>query len=254
MYEALLQSLGLNENEAQIYEILLNSGILPVREILKKTALKRSNLYNVLGSLEKMGLISQKLGKNGITVFYPETPDKLEDLVNNQEKQLSQSKSQLAGNLFDLKNIFMFSQEKPVVKFFEGEEGIKKTMFDSLNAKGEICTFMDAEGIERYAKKMNQEYIRKRQELQIPKKIIAADTPFAREHYKKVSQFTEVRLISPEIKPFKTGTQIYNNTVSYTTLNDKKMIGVIIEDENIAQMNRSLFEYIWSTLKIFSNT
>jgi sugar-specific transcriptional regulator TrmB len=250
MYEELFKAIGLNENEAEIYEILLNLGPVPVREILKKTALQRSNLYNVLSGLKSRGLIGEKLGGAGLTIFYPETPDKLEDLVAVSEKKLAQSKSQLGANLDALKGLFLLSQERPTIRFFEGKEGIQKVLYESLKAKGEIYTYIDAEGVEKYIKQINEKYVEKRSELKIPKKIIALGTPFAREHYKQtVSSLTEVRFIPPEFKPFQTGMQIYDNTIAYTTLTDKKMIGVIIEDENIAQMHRSIFEYLWSTLK-----
>jgi sugar-specific transcriptional regulator TrmB len=249
MYEDLLQSLNLNQNEAEIYEILLGTGPVPVREILKKTALKRSNLYNVLSSLKDKGLVGERLGKAGLTIFYPETPDKLEDLVVASEKKLAQSKSQLGANLDALKGLFLLSQERPTIRFFEGKEGIQKVLYESLKTKGEIYTYIDAEGVEKYIKRINEEYVKKRLELKISKKIIVLGTSFAREHYKQtVSPYTEVRFIPPEFKPFQTGMQIYDNTIAYTTLTDKKMIGVMIEDENIAQMHRSIFEYLWSTL------
>ena len=39
--------------------------------------------------------------------------------------------------------------------------------------------------------------------------------------------------------------QIYDNKVSYITLSDKEMIGVIIEDKHIYTMNRDLFDFNW---------
>ena len=52
MYEKPLQSAGLTAGEAEIYEILLNLGPAPAQSILKKTALKRGNVYNILAGLE----------------------------------------------------------------------------------------------------------------------------------------------------------------------------------------------------------
>lgn len=246
MYEDFLKALGLNENEAQIYEILLNTGPAPAREILKKTALKRSNLYNVLGSLEKTGLISQKLGKNGITVFCLETPDKLEDLISNKEKQLSQSKSQLASNLLSLKNLFFLSQERPVVKFYEGLSGVKKVLEDSLTSKTEIYSYGDIEAINKYIPDINKEYVKKREILKIKKRGIALDTPTTREFLKNYyPNVTETKFIKCDAEPFQTIMQIYDNKISYITLSSKSMVSVIIEDANIYQMHKFLFEHLW---------
>lgn len=250
MYEDLLQSLNLNENEAQIYEILLGAGPVPVREILKKTALKRSNLYNVLSSLKAKGLVGERLGKAGLTIFYPETPDKLEDLVAASEKKLVQSKSQLQTNLEALKSLFLLSQERPAIRFFEGKEGVEKVVRDSLTSRTEILSYLDPEAIDKYIGDLNLEYKKQRAEKKIFKKILVADTTINRKRYSKVDPaITAVRYMGEKIIPFQTVMQIYDNKISYVTLTDKKMIGVIIEDENITQMHRSMFEYIWSMLK-----
>ncbi|PIP86938.1 hypothetical protein COW81_03015, partial [Candidatus Campbellbacteria bacterium CG22_combo_CG10-13_8_21_14_all_36_13] len=43
-----LISAGLEEQEAIVYELLLQKGELRAGEIIKKTALKRGNVYNIL--------------------------------------------------------------------------------------------------------------------------------------------------------------------------------------------------------------
>ena len=42
--------------------------------------------------------------------------------------------------------------------------------------------------------------------------------------------------------------QIYDNKISYLTLSDKEMIGVIIEDKYIYKMHKDLFEYMWKNI------
>jgi len=246
MYEELFKTIGLNENEAEIYEILLNLGPVPVREILKKTALQRSNLYNVLNSLKAKGLVGEKIGKAGLTIFYPETPDKLEDLVTASKKRLAQSKSQFEANLAALKSLFFLSQERPVIRFYEGKAGVEKVAADSLTSKTEILSYLDPEAIDKYIGDLNLEYKRQRVEKEIFKKILVADTSFNRRRYAKIDiAITAVRYMDEKITPFQTIMQIYNNKISYITLTEKKMIGVIIEDQNIYQMHKAIFEYNW---------
>lgn len=246
MYKELLKTIGLNENEAEIYEALINLGPVPVREILKKTALQRSNLYNVLNTLKAKGLVGEKLGKAGLMIFYSETPDKLEDLVAAAEKKLAQSKSQLGANLEALKSLFFLTQERPAVKFFEGKAGVEKVAADSLTSKTEILSYADPEAIDKHIAEINLEYKKQRAEKKILKKILVSDTTFNRRRYSKIdSAVTNVRYMDEKITPFQTIMQIYDNKVSYVTLTEKKMIGVIIEDANIYEMHKTIFEYNW---------
>jgi len=249
MYEQTLQKAGLSAGEAEIYEILLNLGPSPAQAILKKTELKRGNVYNILASLEEKGLVTKTGDAGPKIVFAPGSPNVLSELLVRKEEEARQGRQQLSDVLDNLKSLYALVQEKPAVRFFEGEEGIRAVLYDSLSAKGEIYTFADTEAVEKYAKRLNQDYVKKRIEMKIPKKIIALDTPFAREHYKgKTSPLTQIRLVPKSISPFETGVEIYNTTVSFMTLRDKKMIGVIVEDKSIAQTHKSLFEYIWNTL------
>ena len=72
------------------------------------------------------------------------------------------------------------------------------------------------------------------------------DTPFARDFLKDYhKQTTDIRLIKQDSSPFHSVMQIYDNKISYITLSDKEMIGVIIEDPHIFEMHKYLFEYSW---------
>ena len=61
---------------------------------------------------------------------------------------------------------------------------------------------------------------------------------------------TEVRYIDYKLPPFSAVMQIYDNKISYLTLKPKSMVGIIIEDEMIASMQKGLFEYNWFVSKI----
>jgi sugar-specific transcriptional regulator TrmB len=47
MYEGLLLRLGLNDNEAKMYELLLSRGETKARDLLEGSGLGRGNVYNV---------------------------------------------------------------------------------------------------------------------------------------------------------------------------------------------------------------
>ena len=53
-----LQEFGLTEKEASVYLMLIKSGSSTANEIASKTKVHRVNLYDILGRLQKKGLVS----------------------------------------------------------------------------------------------------------------------------------------------------------------------------------------------------
>ena len=151
----------------------------------------------------------------------------------------------------DLKSKYNLILRKPGIKYYEGKEGIKKVLDDSLTSKTEIYTYADLEAIEKYIPKINKKYAKKRKELNIKKRGIVLDTLFTRNFLKNYhKQITDTKLIKQEdAPPFKTIMQIYDNKISYLTLSSESKIGVIIEDPNIYKMHKYLFEYLWKITK-----
>ena len=85
MYEKQLFQIGLSEKETVVYGVLLNLGKSGIGQILKKTPYKRGDVYNIMYSLVQKGLISENK-ERGKKIFILENPDKLNELINNQEK------------------------------------------------------------------------------------------------------------------------------------------------------------------------
>lgn len=247
MYEDVFISLGLNEAEAEIYDLLVQKGEKTVKGLTKLTDISRTNIYNVLDSLEEKGLIEQ-IKKQKKTYFQPLHPNKLESLLADEEKELKKAKLELSANLPAIVSDYNLAVGKPGVRFYEGLDGIKKVLEDSLTSKEEILTYADIESIVKYIDDINKAYVKKRDKLGIKKRAILLDTPFARkylkDYYKKV---TDIKLIKYDAPPFQTVMQIYDNKISYITLTEKNMIGVIVEDENIYKMHKYIFEYLWKT-------
>lgn len=91
MYENQLTAIGLTPGEAQIYELMLTTGALPAREIVKKTNLKRATIYHILDLLIARGLVN-KNETGSKTIFMPLSPSGLEEVVAAKETEARRSK------------------------------------------------------------------------------------------------------------------------------------------------------------------
>jgi len=263
MYKDILTQLGLSNSESIIYECLLKNGQSTVGEIIKKTPLKRGVAYNILANLAKKDLILERKIKVGgrkekVAHFIPNHPEKLRGYLENKKNLLDKVENTLNANLPSLVSDFNLVSGKPGVRFFEGIEGVKKVISDTLinNAKKEILAFSDVGSYIKYLKTWNTNYYApKRRELNISEKVIIPDKPAALDYmndYIKNPQsdkLTDILFINHKLYTFKTEINIYENKVSFVTFSQKAHIGVIVENEEIFNTLSALFNLIWETKK-----
>ncbi len=249
MYTQLLINAGLSEIQAKTLDFLIRSGESKAADIAKNTALARGVAYKALDELILLGLIEKQEKGSKVARFRAEHPSKIEEFFEEKERQSHKQKREFIQSLPDIISSYNLASNKPGVKFLEGEDGIRIALFDTLKSTTEIYTFADIKATNENLKEINDEYARKRERLGIKKKIIVSDSEENRKFFEGFdNEITQVKFIKKEYYPFKTGMQIYNNKVSYQTLEKENNIAVIIEDRNIYQMHKLFFEYMWETL------
>ena len=249
MYKDIFTQLGLSSNEATVYEFLLKNGESSAGQIIKKTPLKRGVIYNTLSNLLKKGIASQKI-KNKISYFKPEHPEKLREFAEQKENEFKKAKNTLEANLPTFISEFNLVSGKPGVRYFEGIDGIKKVINNTLTSKTVIYTYADMEKINQYIKKINDEYSKKRNELKIEKKVLLVDSEYTHKFLKNYpAENLDIRFIK-NIRHFTAVMQIYDNKISYITLAKERITGIIIDDKNIYEMHKILFENDWKNAQI----
>lgn len=230
---------------ADIYLILINNGELSVPEILEHTTLSRASVYEALPELLAGGYIEYR--KEGRQAFYkPAHPNQLASLVEQKKRDVALLDGEMGETIRALVGSYNLSSNKPGVRFFEGEEGFRDVLFDSLTSSEPIRTIADIEAAHTFAPAINQEYTKKRELAGIHNKILVLDTPFSKTFATNTkTKLVESKFLSPTLEHFHTSTQIYDNKVVYMTLRENNMISVVIEDPDIYQMNKSMFDYLW---------
>lgn len=248
MYNGIMQNnlekVGLNKNEALIYEALLEHGELSPLEIAKHTNLTRENSYNIANYLITKGLVEIVPNKKKI-VYRPLPPNKLKELLEEQKQDISVKQKSLDTFLPMLSNLYSLSSKKPSVSFFEGIEGIKK-VYEGLflSEPDEVLVFRsinDDKALGEYL--LN--HITKMTKLGFKSKVLApTGYPLATE-IKGKKLFRKIRYIDKKEFSLPIEISIYKNKVTFISLSEFK-IAVIIESKDFSQTFRTLFEYIWN--------
>ncbi len=240
-----LSQFGLNYNQAETYIALLELGQSTVIEISRKTGIKRTTVYEVLAELEKKRLIAQtKKGKKRL--FIAEEPENLEKIIEEKQKKLEIL-------MPALKSLVNTSGEKPVIRYYEGINGIKDVYRDTLKYRGDLYAFVTENIIKKLGQEFADEYRDKRKKAQIAVRAIGPDTEELIE-YKKgdLRDIKETRLVSKEDFPFTIEMNIYENKVAFMSFSEQ--LGLIIESTEISKNMTFLFKLAWKGAKEDENS
>jgi sugar-specific transcriptional regulator TrmB len=136
--EEKLRKAGLNKNEVSVYLYLLEQGNATPPQVAKSTGIQRTNVYHLLRSLKERGLVEEHM--HGKRKAYAATDPFA--IVSFLERQ----KSAVESALPDLRALYKATKNKPVVKFYEGYEQIKRLTFDMIKAAEEKMYFIGSTG------------------------------------------------------------------------------------------------------------
>jgi len=245
MIEETLQKIGLSDKEIKIYLSCLKLGPSPVRKIAEDAEINRGTTYDILRSLIELGLASY-YHKDKNQYFIAEDPSKLKDALVLKQEQLEKTKEEIDKIIPELKSIYNKAGAKPVVKYYEGYSGLKLILQDVINSFPNDSTkeyyVYSSSTIKEYLYNVYPEFSDERIKQGIKVKVVS------------IGPGGEMRglderkwLTKKESAP--TYTLIYSGKVAMISVDNKqKPIGVIIEDKNIYQTQKMIFEFIWGKL------
>jgi len=245
----ILQKVGLSDGEAVLFSLLLESGKIKARDLVEKSGLGRGNVYNLLNSLTAKGLVLEILGAQ--KQYEAVDPSRLKKLLNKKKEETKRLEAEFTESLGAMTSLFNLSTGKPTIQVFEGIDGFEQALNDSLSATTEILTYFDPSAIVDEIAAVNSRYVTKRRNKKISKRIILPDNQAAHDYKNSMGgDLTDILLAKDFSGGFLTAMETYDNKVNFLTLTKEKIISVIIEDENIANLQRAQFEYIWKKEKV----
>lgn len=239
-----LKSLGLSEKEAKVYLAMLELGPTTMLQIAAKAEINRPTAYVQIESLKKHGLVStQTKGKKQL--FIAENPEYLQTLLDTEKRVLDSRKEELSKILPELKTLYNIAGEKPLVRFFEGKEGLLKVQKEFLHTKDKLILGISA--IDNVLKTFpeREEYVSQRTKKGIRAKLIYTSATGPKSKQVDEGLLLETRFIPPEKFPFSADITIYNQSVAIASLMDK-ITCTVIEQKAIADSFRGLFNFMWT--------
>jgi HTH-type transcriptional regulator, sugar sensing transcriptional regulator len=246
-----LKETGLSSKEAQIYDILLDKGVLPVNAIVSLTGLKRGITYKILKDLQQKGLIKEVKGTAKLT-YKCANPTQLSNLLDNKIKETQQHKATLQALLPQLLSTYNILQNEPGVKVFEGVEGIKDIYRDTLKVAKPIYAILQTSEVEsKLYSWLRNIYVKERTEQNIWANVIVAEDTRTSEYVSKnLIEKRETRVVPKDKFPIGIELDIYGDKAAFINFNKKdQLIGILIQNKLIADTMKAIFDLAWESAK-----
>lgn len=244
---ALLRQFGCTARESEMYLHLLHSGATSVQQMAKALGQNRITVHSAVEKLIEHGLAYEtRKGKRRMLVA--EEPIVLYRLLQKQENELEAVKTNVDHVAKLLASIQRNDRSIPAVKLYEGVNGLKKMLEETLDAKGEVLVFTY---VDLFSKLLSPSYLEKyyarRSRKNIYSRLIFPLDEFGKQVNTKAKQYKmQVRFLQQGIA-WKSGIFSWNNMIAIQSFTEGKVTCTIIENEDIAHFYRSIiYELCWN--------
>lgn len=246
---ASLKELGLTESEANLYTISLTLGPTTIASLAEHLNIPRPNVYKVISGLEKHGLAKFSDRKHFTRTFVVEPPTKVLEKLREKRRTMENLDQVLLGAMPDFLAMYHQGETPTKVKVMGGKEQWMKVFFEVLDeAKDEIKFFGSADAfIKLVSWESEKQWIKKRVEKKIHINVLLTPGKDAVTLESTDSKEMRTTRFFKDSLPFVTGFMLYANKV--IIWQPEAPLAVLIEDEYIIAMLKSIFYVLWNISK-----
>lgn len=235
----LIQSIGLNKKEVEIYLALLALGPATPAQVARHAEIKRPTTYVLLEGLAEKGFVSRVSGRP--KKFKAEHPEKL-------KVRLRESLATFERSMPWLMSLVNKEKEMPSVRFFKGLKEVKAAYNESLLLPpgSTILAFGSTEAVITKLKGFIEVYLKERTNRKIKvRAIMQLNRGTLITLPKDKQQLRETRILEPSQFDQEAEIDIYGNKVFAISLEGNNFVAIILESKIIAATLRQMFEVIW---------
>jgi sugar-specific transcriptional regulator TrmB len=238
-----LNQIGLNEKEAQVYLALLELGTATVHPIASKANIKRPTAYLILEDLQQKGMISV-IPREKKVMYTAESPEKIILDLNKKQELVKR----FMPNMLALYNA---KKDKPQVLLFEGKEGVGQ-VYDKIFSSPEVLFFSTIRDVFKLFPDMPKLLNKRVKAKEMKIREILTMTPADLEYSALTEQgeYYQSRFAPKNFPEFLTDSAIFGNNVAFFSFSPT-IFAVQISNLQISQSLRVLFNLAWQAAETY---
>jgi len=252
LYTQALISTGLTNDQAQLYQLLLQMGGLQAGRIPRFMEVSRPHAYKLLQELIDLGIATKNESPGKPARYVPAHPFAVQELLRKQREELEISNQTVQGVMGSLISEYTRSSQLPGVRIIPGTEGLTELYKDILEEKLDLCIIRSThDDITPELQTLVFNAIKKQGEQGIRARIIGPlPTDISIDELKKRDEerLTERRVLPRAQFSLPAQMTIYGDKVALVAY-EQDLITTIIENKAIKATFQVMFEIIWQVAK-----
>lgn len=243
-YIDILKEIGLSEHESTVYFTMVSIGPATVLKIARASQVKRTTIYSVIDSLKEKGLASVEL-KGFKSLYVAESPEKLEYVLESR-------KNKFKKHLDDFLSIYNKGGGETLIKIYDGLEATKSIyneMLRDIKPGEDYLIISEMKRAFEMDRAFFEDLRERRSRLPIKIRALIGDPETEDgKNFKKYEQNYNLKAkFLPSNTKLTTNLVITPQRVLIHQL-EPPIMGIVIENKSIIQMNQQLFEIIWKSI------
>lgn len=241
-----LQFFGANARESAIYMRCLQLGPCSVQELSRVLKMNRVTVHSAVEQMLEKGLLFEsRKGKRRLVVA--EEPVSLLRLLSKKEQEITRARGNMEHILRLLVSLQATDQSVPTVKLYEGTDGFKKMLEETLSARGEILVFSYVPLFaELVGANYLEDYFKRRAKREIHTRMLFPPCAFADKVAARSKEYRiQVRTL-PKQYVWQSGIFSWNDSLALMSYTERRLTCSIIENRDIAHFFRTvMFDLCW---------
>lgn len=243
-----LAELGLKNRDSEVYLAILSLGKSTISNIAKRAKIKRTTVYQYVEKLLEDRLIYKDVDRKRI-LYCAENPQKILNFLEDKKKVIEGQKIKFEKIIPELQSLYSNSFIKPNIGFYEGKEGLKDIYKEILNTHKNVYSVFSPKSFFRlFSFEENHKLLMGLYENGgiLHNLVEKSDKAIDRLKRREYDQFVKNKML-PENFEFTTDLLVTDEKLALISF--ANLVGVIIEDKSIAELQKKMFRYIWQSIK-----
>lgn len=238
--KVILRHFGLSAKESEVYFAALRFGTCSITQLSRHSGLKRPTVYLIIDDLLKKDLLLSI--PSGRKIFYKvQSPEKLVEILEYRKRSVEQV-------LPELQNLYQAAAKEPKVLFYEGKDQLKRVYEKIFKSKEIWAIFSPEKYSEVFTAAENRHFfnilIRHGGMLHDLLENTKKAHIFAEAKYR--TGISETQFLPRQTK-VKTDILVFDDKVALISFNT--VVGVIVEDTDIAATHKTMIQALCNRLK-----
>lgn len=246
MIENTLQAVGFTKSETKVFLALLDLGSSSITQIIEKSGVTSSKIYELLDKLIKKGLVSI-IHKKGRKYYETVPPSRIIEYLNEKQQNLQQQINDVKKILPELELKHQLAKEVSdvsVYKSLKGIESIFSMIRNVCHKNEEYYVYGARSGVNETQRLFLLRHHNERIKKGIKLKIMFSKNASNITKIFEDMALTEIRYLDPEL----IGPTQVMIVKDYTIiiLWKENPLGIVIQNKEIADSYKKYFDYLWN--------